>query len=196
MSEVLQSLNCTQCGGAPLTDNGDGTISCPFCGAVFAPRAHVSSLRDNQRPRRALLCFVRRKTARAVRALRFAQLGACRALSALRRSAGLARAHCPSTRGDNCRATSAPPGRDASSQGRSRACLTGAAGKDVGAGARAAGSTGQSQSRTAASRTNAIDRRCGRRCRYAHHHPDTRTALFAPGALNKAISRARAYKRC
>ena len=36
MSEILQSLNCPQCGGCPLTDNGNGTISCPYCGSAFA----------------------------------------------------------------------------------------------------------------------------------------------------------------
>jgi ribosomal protein L40E len=36
MSEALQSLTCSQCGGSPLKDNGDGTISCPFCGSTFA----------------------------------------------------------------------------------------------------------------------------------------------------------------
>ena len=36
MSDVLQSLMCSQCGGSPLKDNGDGTISCPFCGSTFA----------------------------------------------------------------------------------------------------------------------------------------------------------------
>ncbi len=36
MSDVLQSLTCSQCGGSPLKDNGDGTISCPFCGSTFA----------------------------------------------------------------------------------------------------------------------------------------------------------------
>ena len=36
MSDVLQSLKCSQCGGSPLKDNGDGTISCPFCGSTFA----------------------------------------------------------------------------------------------------------------------------------------------------------------
>jgi len=32
----LVSLNCAQCGGSPLTDDGDGTVSCPYCGSVFA----------------------------------------------------------------------------------------------------------------------------------------------------------------
>jgi ribosomal protein L40E len=36
MSDIMQSLQCTHCGGAPLTDNGDGTLSCPYCGASFA----------------------------------------------------------------------------------------------------------------------------------------------------------------
>ncbi len=36
MSEALQSLRCTQCGASPLEDNGDGTISCPYCGSAFA----------------------------------------------------------------------------------------------------------------------------------------------------------------
>jgi len=36
MSDVLQSLNCPQCGGQSLTDNGDGTVSCPYCGSAFA----------------------------------------------------------------------------------------------------------------------------------------------------------------
>jgi hypothetical protein len=36
MSELLQSLKCSQCGGGPLTDNGDGSIACPFCGSTFA----------------------------------------------------------------------------------------------------------------------------------------------------------------
>ena len=36
MSEVLQSFKCTQCGGSPLKDDGDGTLSCPYCGSTFA----------------------------------------------------------------------------------------------------------------------------------------------------------------
>lgn len=36
MSDLLQSLDCAQCGGGPLTDNGDGTVSCPYCGSAFA----------------------------------------------------------------------------------------------------------------------------------------------------------------
>lgn len=35
MGDVLQSLKCIQCGGSPLTDNGNGTLSCPYCGAAF-----------------------------------------------------------------------------------------------------------------------------------------------------------------
>jgi DNA-directed RNA polymerase subunit RPC12/RpoP len=35
MSDILQSLKCTQCGGGPLTDNANGTISCPYCGSTF-----------------------------------------------------------------------------------------------------------------------------------------------------------------
>ena len=36
MSDVLQSLRCASCGASPLTDNGDGTIACPYCGSTFA----------------------------------------------------------------------------------------------------------------------------------------------------------------
>lgn len=36
MGDVLRSLKCSQCGGSPLKDNGDGTLSCPFCGSTFA----------------------------------------------------------------------------------------------------------------------------------------------------------------
>lgn len=36
MIDVLKSLRCTQCGGGPLTDQGDGTIACPYCGSTFA----------------------------------------------------------------------------------------------------------------------------------------------------------------
>ena len=36
MGDVLQSLKCTQCGASPLTDNANGTLSCPYCGATFA----------------------------------------------------------------------------------------------------------------------------------------------------------------
>ena len=35
-SRQLLTLNCAQCGASPLTDNGDGTVSCPYCGSVFA----------------------------------------------------------------------------------------------------------------------------------------------------------------
>jgi len=34
MSDALRK--CSQCGAAPLKDNGDGTLSCPFCGSTFA----------------------------------------------------------------------------------------------------------------------------------------------------------------
>jgi len=34
MSDAL--LKCSQCGGSPLKDNGDGTLSCPFCSSTFA----------------------------------------------------------------------------------------------------------------------------------------------------------------
>ena len=36
MSEVMQSFKCSQCGGSPLKDNNDGTLSCPYCGSAFA----------------------------------------------------------------------------------------------------------------------------------------------------------------
>lgn len=36
MSDILQSLTCSKCGGGPLTDQGDGSIACPYCGAVYA----------------------------------------------------------------------------------------------------------------------------------------------------------------
>ena len=36
MSDILQSLTCSQCGGGPLTDQGNGSIACPYCGATFA----------------------------------------------------------------------------------------------------------------------------------------------------------------
>ena len=36
MSDLLQSLNCPQCGGQSLVDKGDGTVSCPYCGSTFA----------------------------------------------------------------------------------------------------------------------------------------------------------------
>src|SRR5512136_645578 len=36
MSYVLQFLRCGSCGASPLTDNGDGTIACPYCGSTFA----------------------------------------------------------------------------------------------------------------------------------------------------------------
>src|SRR5512136_1826453 len=34
MSDALRK--CSQCGGSPLKDNGDGTLSCPFCSSTFA----------------------------------------------------------------------------------------------------------------------------------------------------------------
>ena len=36
MRDALQSLTCSQCGGSPLTDDGNGTVSCPYCGSTFA----------------------------------------------------------------------------------------------------------------------------------------------------------------
>lgn len=36
MTDLLQSLHCTQCGASPLGDNGDGTVSCSYCGTKFA----------------------------------------------------------------------------------------------------------------------------------------------------------------
>jgi len=36
MDDALQSLTCGQCGGGPLTDNLNGTVSCPYCGSTFA----------------------------------------------------------------------------------------------------------------------------------------------------------------
>jgi ribosomal protein L40E len=36
MSDLLQSFQCAQCGGGPLTDNDNGTVTCPYCNAVFA----------------------------------------------------------------------------------------------------------------------------------------------------------------
>ena len=34
MSDALRK--CSQCGGSPLKDNSNGTLSCPFCGSTFA----------------------------------------------------------------------------------------------------------------------------------------------------------------
>ena len=36
MNETLKSFTCSQCGGGPLSDNGDGSLTCPFCGSTFA----------------------------------------------------------------------------------------------------------------------------------------------------------------
>jgi len=36
MNDILQALKCAQCGGGPLKDEGNGTITCPFCGSTFA----------------------------------------------------------------------------------------------------------------------------------------------------------------
>ena len=33
---MSDALKCSQCGGSPLKDNGNGTLSCPFCGSTFA----------------------------------------------------------------------------------------------------------------------------------------------------------------
>ena len=43
MTDLLQSLHCTQCGASPLADNADGTVSCPYCGTQFAHPERVCS---------------------------------------------------------------------------------------------------------------------------------------------------------
>ena len=56
MSDVLHSLKCSQCGGAPLYDNGDGTISCPFCGSTFSHPERVCPRCETVNPMDARLC--------------------------------------------------------------------------------------------------------------------------------------------
>jgi ribosomal protein L40E len=33
---MSDAFKCSQCGGSPLQDDGNGTLSCPFCGSTFA----------------------------------------------------------------------------------------------------------------------------------------------------------------
>lgn len=56
MSDVLQSLKCSQCGGAPLKDNGDGTLSCPYCSSTFAHPERVCPQCETVNPMDARLC--------------------------------------------------------------------------------------------------------------------------------------------
>ena len=150
MSDVLQSLKCSQCGGGPLTDNGDGTIACPFCGSTFAhpervcPRCEtvnepdvrqcVSCGQTLQEP--CVRCGALNLVARLVLPASAARRSTCSStlpLAAPRR---------PPT------ASSALQSEHDARQGRDRARVAGAAGQDVGARAGAAGIAGQSQGGT------------------------------------------------
>ena len=86
MSEILQSLNCAKCGGTPLTDNGDGTISCPFCGSVFAHPERVCSRCDTVNEMNARYCASCGETLREpcprCGALNWAQAPHCRGCGA------------------------------------------------------------------------------------------------------------------
>ena len=55
MSDVLQS-KCSQCGGAPLKDNGDGTVACPFCGSMFVHPERVCPRCETVNPTDARVC--------------------------------------------------------------------------------------------------------------------------------------------
>jgi len=56
MSEILQALNCPQCGGSPLTDNGDGTLSCSYCSSAFAHPDRVCPRCETVNEVEALAC--------------------------------------------------------------------------------------------------------------------------------------------
>ncbi len=81
MSDVLQSLSCTQCGASPLSDNGDGTLSCPYCGCAFAhPERtcpHCQAINE-QDARRCVSCGeVLRKPCSRCGALNWVQASHC-----------------------------------------------------------------------------------------------------------------------